>query len=87
MHGGIQLQLQGRRLKWFIGGARPSSLGPVGRNVVGAAGPVGDPPVERLDRKAARGVAGDQGVKPPPQAIHLDDISSLYALEPHRLQG
>jgi hypothetical protein len=48
-----------------------------------AATPVGDPPVERLEREALGRVAGDERMESAAEPIHLDDVPCLDALEPH----
>jgi hypothetical protein len=41
------------------------------------AGPVGDAAVQRLERQATGGIAGDECVKAPPQPIDLDNIADM----------
>jgi hypothetical protein len=50
---------------------------------MGAAGSVGDSPVERLERETLGRVPGDERMEPATQPIHLDDVPCLDALEPH----
>jgi len=54
---------------------------------MGAAAPVRDAAVKRLDRQAARGVAGDARREAPSEAVQLDDVTYLDTFKPHRIQA
>jgi hypothetical protein len=56
-------------------------------DVLRSAAPVADAPVKRLDREAAGRIAGDERVEPTAEAVNLDDVADVNALEPHRFQG
>src|SRR4051794_22356181 len=66
----VEFELERRRLEWLVGRSRSAALGPVGHYIAGSAAPVADAPVKRLDRKAARRVAGDERVEAPGLRSH-----------------
>jgi hypothetical protein len=80
----IKFELQHLRLQWFSGGARTSALGPMGHHLPRPARAIGHSAVERLDREPTRCVAGNDRVKAPAEAVDLNDVTGLDALQSHR---
>lgn len=53
---------------------------------MGAAAPITDPPVERLEGEPAGGVVGHECMEAPAEPIDLDDVPGVDPLEPHPVQ-
>jgi hypothetical protein len=83
----VEFELERRWLERLVGRSGSPALGPMRDDVVSPAASVRDAPVKRLDRQPAGRVAGDERVEAASEAINLDDVPDLNALEPHPHEG